>query len=149
VELSRAPEPLEEEPTRAGPAPTRDTRSAALRKEMGRDARALAAARAPRFFEPVGCEHCAQTGYRGRVAIAEILVIDDPVRNEILNQSDAVQIQRVATSRGMRTLREDGARLVLRGVTSLAEVLAATQLGDLEEGARAGGAAPAVQAERR
>jgi general secretion pathway protein E len=116
---------------------------------MGRDARAIEAARAPRFFEPVGCEHCAQTGYRGRVAIAEILVIDDPVRNEILNQSDAVQIQRVATSRGMRTLREDGARLVLRGVTSLAEVLAATQLGDLEEGARAGGAAPVVQAERR
>jgi general secretion pathway protein E len=149
VDLSDELEPIEEEPTNVGRPPVRPALSAALRAEMGRDARAIEAARAPRFFEPVGCEHCAQTGYRGRVAIAEILVIDDPVRNEILNQSDAVQIQRVATSRGMRTLREDGARLVLRGVTSLAEVLAATQLGDLEEGARAGGAAPVVQAERR
>jgi general secretion pathway protein E len=153
VDLSHELEPLEEEPTGVGraasTAPVRPALSSALRREMVHDARALEAARAPRFYEPVGCEHCAQTGYRGRVAIAEILVIDDPVRNEILNQSDAVQIQRVATARGMRTLREDGARLVLRGVTSLAEVLAATQLGDLEEGARAGGGAPAVQAERR
>jgi general secretion pathway protein E len=101
------------------------------------DVEALRQARAPRFYKPIGCEHCAGTGYRGRVAIAEILVIDDPVRNEILNQSDAVTIQRVAVSRGMRTLREDGARLVVRGITSLAEVLAATQLAEIEAAPRA------------
>jgi general secretion pathway protein E len=88
-------------------------------------------ARRPRFYNPVGCEHCASTGYRGRVAIAEILIIDDPVRKEILNRSDAGAIQRAATTRGMRTLREDGARMVLLGVTSLAEVLAATQASEL------------------
>ena len=86
----------------------------------------------PVFYHPVGCEDCSGTGYRGRVAIAEILIIDDPVRREILNKSDAGQVTRVASSRGMRTLREDGARMVLSGITSLEEVLAATQAGEVE-----------------
>lgn len=139
LDLSDELEPIEEEHTVAARAPrVSDPRMvAALRDGIEEDVEALLQARSPRFYRPVGCEHCAGTGYRGRVAIAEILVIDDPVRNEILNQSDAVTIQRVATSRGMRTLREDGARLVVRGVTSLAEVLAATQLAEIEAEPRA------------
>lgn len=86
----------------------------------------------PVFYRAVGCSECGGTGYRGRIAIAEILIIDEPVRREVLNQSDAVTITRAATSRGMRTLREDGARQVALGITSLEEVLAATQAGDLE-----------------
>jgi len=82
------------------------------------------------FFRPVGCEECSHTGYRGRIAISEMLIIDEPVRREILEQSDAATISRVAQSRGMRSLREDGARLVLTGTTSLEEVLAATQAGE-------------------
>ena len=155
-DLSEELEPIEEETTFVGaPRPLPTTREAetkaaedkaridaARRKAMlhagiEADVEALRQARAPRFYKPIGCEHCAGTGYRGRVAIAEILVIDDPVRNEILNQSDAVTIQRVAVSRGMRTLREDGARLVVRGITSLAEVLAATQLAEIEAAPRA------------
>jgi general secretion pathway protein E len=84
------------------------------------------------FYRPTGCEECAMTGYRGRIAISEMLILDEPVRREVLNQSDAATITRVATSRGMRTLREDGARLVLEGTTSLEEVLAATQAGEVE-----------------
>ncbi len=84
------------------------------------------------FYRPVGCSECALTGYRGRIAISEMLVLDEPVRREILNQSDAATIAKVAANRGMRTLREDGARLVLDGVTSLEEVLAATQAGEVE-----------------
>ncbi len=84
------------------------------------------------FYRPAGCEECAMTGYRGRIAISEMLILDEPVRREVLNQSDAATITRVAVSRGMRTLREDGARLVLEGVTSLEEVLAATQAGEVE-----------------
>jgi general secretion pathway protein E len=72
------------------------------------------------------------TGYRGRIAISEMLILDEPIRREVLNQSDAATITRVATGRGMRTLREDGARLVLEGTTSLEEVLAATQAGEVE-----------------
>ena len=86
----------------------------------------------PIFYRATGCEECSGTGYRGRVAIAEILIIDDPVRREILNKSDAGQVARVAQSRGMRTLREDGARTVLLGTTSLEEVLAATQAGEID-----------------
>jgi general secretion pathway protein E len=84
------------------------------------------------FYRAVGCEECGGTGYRGRVAIAEILLLDDFVRREILNRSDANHIAKVAVSRGMRTLREDGARVVALGTTSLEEVLAATQAGEME-----------------
>lgn len=84
------------------------------------------------FYRPVGCDACSQTGYRGRIAISEMLLIDEAVRREILNQSDAATIARTAMARGMRTLREDGARLVLQGVTSLEEVLAATQAGEVD-----------------
>ena len=84
------------------------------------------------FYKPTGCEDCGGTGYRGRIAIAEILLIDDAVRKEVLNRSDANQIAKVAMARGMRTLREDGARVVATGLTSLEEVLAATQAGEME-----------------
>lgn len=84
------------------------------------------------FYRPVGCEECGGTGYRGRIAIAEILLLDDMVRREILNRSDANHIAKVAIARGMRTLREDGARVVALGTTSLEEVLAATQAGEME-----------------
>jgi general secretion pathway protein E len=84
------------------------------------------------FYRAVGCEECGGTGYRGRVAIAEILLLDDAVRREILNRSDANHIAKVAIGRGMRTLREDGARVVALGTTSLEEVLAATQAGEME-----------------
>ncbi len=84
------------------------------------------------FYRPIGCDACSHTGYRGRIAISEMLILDEPVRREVLNNSDAATIQKVAMSRGMRTLREDGARLVIDGVTSLEEVLAATQAGEAE-----------------
>ncbi|MFW6067504.1 MAG: GspE/PulE family protein [Myxococcota bacterium] len=86
----------------------------------------------PLFYRPGGCSDCGQTGYRGRIGIFEMMVIDEPVRREILNTSSAGTIQRVAQQRGMRTLREDGARQVLAGRTSVEEVLAATQAGELE-----------------
>jgi len=86
----------------------------------------------PMFYRPVGCEACAQTGYRGRIGIYEMLVITDAVRKDILNSSDSNTITRTGTKQGMRTLRQDGARQILKGVTSVEEVLAATQAGDLE-----------------
>jgi general secretion pathway protein E len=94
----------------------------------------LAGNKAPRppFFRPKGCELCVGTGYRGRVGIYELLVVDEPVRREILNNSDSKTITRVAADRGMITLRVDGTRQVLAGKTSVEEVLAMTQAGDLE-----------------
>jgi general secretion pathway protein E len=86
----------------------------------------------PVFYRPVGCEQCAGTGYRGRVGIYELLVIDEPIRRDILNNSDSKTITRTAQERGMITLRVDGTRQVLAGKTSVEEVLAMTQAGDLE-----------------
>jgi general secretion pathway protein E len=86
----------------------------------------------PVFYRPTGCEQCAGTGYRGRVGIYELLVVEEPVRREILNNSDSKTITRVAAERGMVTLRVDGTRQVLAGRTSVEEVLAMTQAGDLE-----------------
>jgi general secretion pathway protein E len=87
----------------------------------------------PVFYKPAGCEQCAGTGYRGRVAIYELLVVDEPMRREILNNSDSKAITRIAADRGMVTLRVDGTRQVLAGRTSVEEVLAMTQAGDLVE----------------
>ncbi len=83
------------------------------------------------FYHPGGCEECSHTGYRGRIGIFELMLIDEPVRREILNNSDAKTIQRVAQGQGLRLLREDGARQVVAGVTSVEEVLAATQAAEV------------------
>jgi general secretion pathway protein E len=82
------------------------------------------------FFRPQGCDECSQTGYRGRKGIYELMLIDEPVRREILKGSDSKAIQKVAREQGMRLLREDGARQVIAGITSIEEVLAATQAGE-------------------
>jgi general secretion pathway protein E len=83
------------------------------------------------FYHHTGCDACGNTGYRGRIGIFELMMIDEPVRREILNNSDAKTIQRVAQQQGMRLLREDGARQVVAGVTSVEEVLAATQAAEV------------------
>ena len=59
-------------------------------------------------------------------------MISDAVRKEILNNSDSNTIARAGILGGMRTLRQDGARQVINGITSVEEVLAATQAGELE-----------------
>jgi len=82
------------------------------------------------FFHGRGCEACNFIGYRGRLGIFELMQIDEPVRREILRGSDSKAIQRVARQQGMRVLREDGARQVIGGNTSVDEVLAATQEAD-------------------
>ncbi len=84
------------------------------------------------FYKAVGCESCAGTGYRGRLGIYELLVVDEAIRREINSSSDSKAIHRIAVQRGMRSLREDGGRQVLAGQTSIEEVLAATQAGELE-----------------
>jgi general secretion pathway protein E len=80
-----------------------------------------------RVYRPGACERCNHTGYRGRVGIFELMLIDDAIRELIAQNIDAKRIKRQAVSNGMRTLRGDGARKVLRGVTSIAEVLRATE----------------------
>jgi type IV pilus assembly protein PilB len=80
-------------------------------------------------MKPVGCEQCRQTGYKGRMGIFEIFVIDDNVRHMINNRRSTLLLRQRAREQGMRTLREDGVRKVLAGLTSAEEVVSTT-LGD-------------------
>ncbi len=73
-----------------------------------------------------GCPHCANTGYSGRTGIFELLEVDDQVRRLILQGADSTTISKVAQEAGMRTLRQDGLKKVLDGVTTPEEVLRVT-----------------------
>ncbi|HZU84166.1 MAG TPA: type II secretion system ATPase GspE [Polyangiaceae bacterium] len=83
--------------------------------------------RRPQFYKARGCSHCTNTGFSGRRGIYELLLVDDAVGPLILRKADSQTIKRVAWEQGMDTLRDDGARKVLAGLTSVEEVLAATQ----------------------
>lgn len=78
-------------------------------------------------FKSVGCEQCQGTGYKGRTAIHELLVLDGKLIEAVLAGRDASFIHEVAIEQGMQTLYEDGLRKVATGVTSLEEVLRVTQ----------------------
>ena len=78
-------------------------------------------------YEARGCDHCRGTGYQGRTAIHELLVVDEAMRSAILQGLDASALQSIAVKAGMYTLYDDGLRKVAAGVTSLDEVLRATQ----------------------
>ncbi len=81
----------------------------------------------PRFYRAKGCPSCDQKGFTGRLGIYELLLADDAVGEAVLQSSDAQSIRRVAQARGMDTLRDDGARKALAGITTVEEVVAATQ----------------------
>jgi general secretion pathway protein E/type IV pilus assembly protein PilB len=76
-----------------------------------------------------GCDKCRGTGYKGRLGIFEIFVLDDEIRNMINDRQSNSAIRARARALGMRTLREDGIRKVLAGITTPEEVISTT-LGD-------------------
>ncbi len=78
------------------------------------------------IMQPVGCKKCRDRGYRGRLAILEIFKVDDEVRNMINEQLTTPQLRKRARELGMRTIREDGVRKVLAGLTTADEVIEAT-----------------------
>lgn len=90
-------------------------------KEMKYDAADIA------LYEGKGCAECKFTGYRGRTGIYEIVTITDPIRELILRRASSQQIRQEATAQGMTTLRKDGLQKALQGLTTIAEVIRATQ----------------------
>ncbi len=80
-----------------------------------------------KFFVGQGCEKCFQTGYRGRTGIYEMMLINEEIQNVIYKRETAGTIKKMALGAGMQTLRMDGARKVLAGVTTVSEVLRVTQ----------------------
>ena len=79
------------------------------------------------MYAPVGCGECQDTGYLGRTSIHELFLLDEAAHQAILSGADATTLHNVARKGGMITLYEDGLRKVVAGVTSLEEVMRATQ----------------------
>ena len=111
-------------PVCKGPAELTDKEMRALSLDASRMTDAT-------IFGPVGCEKCRGNGFKGRMGIFEIFQIDDEVRSMINTGLTTTQLRRRARELGMRTLREDGIRKVLSGLTSGGEVVHAT-MSDLD-----------------
>jgi type II secretory ATPase GspE/PulE/Tfp pilus assembly ATPase PilB-like protein len=74
------------------------------------------------FHQPVGCPRCGQSGYRGRSAVHELMVVDGPIREQLVGRPSIEELRRVARQAGTRPLRQAALLLVAKGLTSLAEV---------------------------
>jgi general secretion pathway protein E len=81
----------------------------------------------PAFYDAVGCEECHGSGYRGQMAVIEVLPVSDAIRRLILAHAEAREIQRVAVEEGMRTMYQDGLLKALDGDTTIEEVLRVTR----------------------
>jgi type IV pilus assembly protein PilB len=79
------------------------------------------------LYHGKGCDRCRKTGYSGRSGIYEILVLDNETRDLIATRPNLVELRRAVEARGMVSLREDGVRKIARGITTLEEVLRATE----------------------
>ncbi|NIP37629.1 MAG: type II secretion system ATPase GspE [Candidatus Dadabacteria bacterium] len=80
-----------------------------------------------KLYRSTGCEECLDTGFAGRSGIFEILKMDDDIRNLTLQSTDSSTIKKKAVERGLTTLRGDGIAKILRGQTSIDEVLRVTE----------------------
>lgn len=79
------------------------------------------------LYKASGCEHCADTGYYGRSVITELMILSEPIRRLILAHADGTKIQSTAHEEGMDTMKIDGLKKALRGITTIEEVTRVTQ----------------------
>jgi len=80
-----------------------------------------------KIFKGRGCDKCRNTGYKGRVGIYELLVLDDVARDLVVRNPNVTELRRICKERGMISLREDGLHKVAAGLTTIEEVLSATE----------------------
>lgn len=79
------------------------------------------------FYRGTGCRNCKDTGYRGRIAIFEVLSVDDTIRRMVLEKNSSIKIRDYAIKKGMKTLRQDGILKAVNGLTTVEEVINSTQ----------------------
>jgi type IV pilus assembly protein PilB len=77
----------------------------------------------PTLYRPVGCSACAKTGYKGRLALHEVMPVTEDIERLTVERASAIEIGKVAIAQGMKTLRDDGMEKVAAGVTTLEEIL--------------------------
>jgi type IV pilus assembly protein PilB len=75
------------------------------------------------FFYGKGCNKCNKTGYKGRIGIYEVMVVDNDIRDAFLRQASSNEIKTIAQNNGMTTMVEDGVKKVRQGITTIEEVL--------------------------
>ena len=80
-----------------------------------------------RIYQGKGCPVCHQTGYQDRIGIFEVLLIDDEIRQAVINKKDAGIIRKIAHKNGMKLMIEDGLEKVKEGITSIEEVIRVTK----------------------
>ena len=80
------------------------------------------------LYKAIGCETCANTGYHGRTVISELLILSDSIRQLILSHADGNKIQDAAINAGMDSMKIDGLKKALQGVTTIEEVSRVTQV---------------------
>ena len=78
------------------------------------------------IYEPVGCDRCDRTGYTGRIGIYEIMKITPALKEFITRNASVTELKEAAMREGMHTLKQSAGILVLKGVTSVAEMLRTT-----------------------
>ena len=76
-----------------------------------------------KFYEPVGCAHCSNTGYTERTAIAEVVPVDEHLRDIIINHKNDLTINAVTESQIFLSMKQDGLFKVIKGITNIDEVL--------------------------
>jgi len=81
-----------------------------------------------KLFYPVGCEKCSNTGYKGRISIIEMFVLEDEMKNSILAKEPSSKLRELARKQGMITMEEDGLLKVLQGTTTLEEIHRVTRV---------------------
>ncbi len=80
------------------------------------------------FYKGTGCLHCFETGYKGRHAIYELMPVSGRIKTQVLKSQDAQELRKVALVEEMKTLFEQGVELVIRGITTSAELLRVTRI---------------------
>ncbi len=80
------------------------------------------------IYTAKGCDKCMNTGYSGRTCIKELFIVDDEIRQMILAGGDSNTLKKKAIEKGMRTIRDDGILKILQGITTIEEILRATQV---------------------
>ena len=78
-------------------------------------------------FKGKGCDRCRKTGYSGRLGIYEMLVLDDSLRDLVTRNPDVIQLRKLCRERGLVTLRQDGFDKVIKGLTTVDEILRVTE----------------------
>jgi type IV pilus assembly protein PilB len=78
-------------------------------------------------YKGVGCDKCRKTGYSGRLGVYELLVMDDSLRDMVTRNPDVVQLRKLCRESGLVTLREDGMQKVMKGLTTVDEILRVTE----------------------